>query len=36
MRKESQQQQQMKMMMQLGMTAMMAYIGVKPPKPDDK
>jgi hypothetical protein len=36
-RKESQQQQQMAMMMQLlGMTAMMAYLGVKQPKPDDK
>ncbi len=34
-RKESQQQQQMNMFMQLGMTAMMAYMGVKLPKPDD-
>jgi hypothetical protein len=34
--RKSAQQQQLAMMMQLGMTAMMAYLGVKPPKPDEK
>jgi hypothetical protein len=34
-RKEHQQQQQMNIFMQLGMTAMMAYMGVKVPKADD-
>lgn len=33
--KDIQQQQQMTMM-QFGMTAMMAYFGLKPPIPDDK
>jgi hypothetical protein len=32
---KSQQQQQMTMMMQFGMTTMMAYFGFKPPKPED-
>lgn len=34
-KKESQQHQQIHMFMQLGMTAMMVYMGVKKPKPDD-
>lgn len=34
--KESQQQQQMTRMMQFIMTAMKAYVGLKPPEPDNK